>query len=268
MDKNRLQIPNFDRPFIPCSKFAGSIFLMEETDSKHLLSTDGNQLIPQLSIDCVVFGFHEQQLKVLLLRFKNSDFWSLPGGFIEQDEDLEDAAQRILQDRMGVQDIYLEQFHVFGKVGRSFPDMHKKLMALSGMNVQESHWIFKRFVTVGYYALVDFSKVRAVPDLFSDTCEWFDVKSIPDLIFDHTEIVQKGLETLQRTLDEKLVGFKLLPDTFTMGELQSLYETILDRPLLRTNFQRKMLGLGILERIEKRFSGGAHKAPYLYRFKN
>ena len=86
------------------------------------------------------------------------------------------------------------------------------------------------------------------------------------MIFDHADILQKALTTLQSRLDYKLVVSNLLPDTFTMAELQSLYETILGKKLLRTNFQRKMLGLEILERVEKRFSGRAHKAPYLYRF--
>ena len=250
------------------STFAGYSINMEHLEEAAIFLSDGNHLLPQLSIDCVVFGFHEAQLKVLLLKFKNSEYWALPGGFIEQEEDLDAAAQRILQERTGVKNIYLEQFHVFGKVGRSFPEMHKNLMKASGLEIPDAHWIFKRFVTVGYFALVDFSEVVAAPDLFSEYCDWFDIKAIPELIFDHNEIVQKGLETLQRSLDEKLVGFKLLPETFTMGELQALYETILDRPLLRTNFQRKMLSLHILERVEKRYSGGAHKAPFLYRFLN
>ena len=102
--------------------------------------------------------------------------------------------------------------------------------------------------------------------IFDESCEWYDVKQLPNLAFDHAEIVQKALEMLRLMLDHKLVVFKLLPETFTMKELQTLYETILDKPLRRDNFQRKMLGAGILQRVEKKFTGAANKAPYLYRF--
>ena len=89
---------------------------------------------------------------------------------------------------------------------------------------------------------------------------------MPQLIQDHTQIVKKALDTLRTNLDDKLIGFNLLPRDFTMGDLQQLYETILGKKLLRPAFQRKMLSLGILERVAKKFTGGAHKAPYLYRF--
>lgn len=128
-------------------------------------------------------------------------------------------------------------------------------------------WVLQRYVSIGYYALVDFSKVNPTPDFLSEYCEWFEMKQLPKLAFDHREIIQKALETLRITLDSKLVGSNLLPETFTMMELQSLYETILETPLRRNNFQRKMLSLDILERIEKLYTGAANKAPYLYRFK-
>jgi hypothetical protein len=95
---------------------------------------------------------------------------------------------------------------------------------------------------------------------------WYDIDKIPTLMFDHNEIFRKALETLRTMLDEKLICFNLLPDTFTMNELQNLYETILGEKMIRSNFQRKMLSLGILERIEKKMTGAANKAPYLYRF--
>ena len=100
----------------------------------------------------------------------------------------------------------------------------------------------------------------------SDECAWFSLDEVPSLVFDHTYIVQKALEILPHRLSSNLVSSNLLPETFTMQELQCLYETVLGKKMLRGNFQRKMLNLGILERVDKKFSGRAHKAPYLYRF--
>jgi hypothetical protein len=138
-------------------------------------------------------------------------------------------------------------------------------MSSHGFELEVEHWLLQRFISIGYYALVDFSKVQPTPDIFSDLGDWYDIHQIPALILDHNMIIDKALETLRLMLDHKLVGFNLLSETFTMNELQSLYETILDKKLLRANFQRKMLSLGILERVKKKFSGKAHKPPYVYR---
>jgi hypothetical protein len=168
--------------------------------------------------------------------------------------------------RTGIQNIYLELFNVFGKANRQFSENHQASMLAWGYKPDPNHWICKRFVSIGYYALVDFSKVIPTADEFSAICDWFDIAEMPPLAFDHMHIFQKALEHLRKNLDTKLLIFNLLPPTFTMGELQKLYETFLGKPLSRTNFQRKMLSLEVLERVEKKFSGGAHKAPYLYRF--
>jgi 8-oxo-dGTP diphosphatase len=223
-------------------------------------------MLPSVSIDCVILGFHNNQLKILLLKYKNTNYYGLPGGFINIEEDLEDAAQRVLEDRTGLKDIYLEQFHVFGSKNRRNDTTHQEIMAKSNIILKPIHFLFNRFVSIGYYALIDFSKAIPSPDDFSDSCEWYDLDKIPSLMFDHNQIFQKALEVLRSGLDNKLIGFNLLPETFTMNELQSLYETILGEKLIRSNFQRKTLGLGILERIEKKMTGAANKAPYLYRF--
>lgn len=227
---------------------------------------DEGKFIPHLSVDCVIFGFHGEQLKVLLPKVKNLDLWSLPGGYVMKDEDIEAAAQRILEERTGVTDIYLEQFYIFGKANRSTGETLKQVLLANNFAIDEKSWVFKRFVSVGYYALVDFSKVNTKIGIYDEACEWHDIHQLPNLAFDHAEITLKALETLRFMLDDKLIGLNLLPDTFTMKELQMLYETILDKPLRRDNFQRKILSMGILERVEKKFTGAAHKAPYLYKF--
>ncbi|MBA4852237.1 NrtR DNA-binding winged helix domain-containing protein [Emticicia sp. BO119] len=227
-----------------------------------------SMLLPSISIDCAIFGFHDNQLKILLLKYKNTDFFALPGGFINQDENLEDAAARILEERTRLKDIYLEQFYVFGDKSRRFDKIHHQLMSGSGLKLKEGHFLLNRFISVGYYALIDFSKATPVPDILSDSCQWYDLETVPSLIFDHDAILNKALRTLRSNIDEKLIGLNLLPETFTMNEFQNLYETILGEKIARSNFQRKVLGMHILKRLDKKITGGAHKAPYLYSFDN
>lgn len=226
--------------------------------------------LPRISVDCVIFGFHENQLKVLLLKFKKSPVWALAGGFVGIEEDVDQAAQRILEERTGLTDIYLEQFYTFGDMARNYRavDEHRGISEAMGGESDKLDFVDQRFITIGYYALVDYSQVQVNPQGMSDASEWMDVTALPKLFLDHNRIVIKALESMRRSLDEKQVAFALLSETFTMSELQLVYETILGKRLVRTNFQRKILSLDILERIEKKYTGGAHKAPYLYRLKS
>lgn len=230
------------------------------------LNPDGAGFLPGLAIDAVIFGFHQSQLKVLLLAYQNTNLVALPGGFVRVTENLDDAARRVLAERTSLRDIYLEQFHVFGDLNRHDPAPLRAIMAARGIAAHENHWLLHRFITVGYYALIDFTKAVPNPDLLADSCGWYSLASLPPLMLDHQAIIQKALNTLQTDLDRKLIGFNLLSETFTMADLQCLYETILDQKLHRSGFQRKMLSLGILERLDKQYGGGAHKAPYMYRF--
>jgi hypothetical protein len=233
----------------------------------HNFFEQGHLFHPNLSIDCVIFGFHEGLLKVLLLEFKNTKHLALPGGFVYKDESVDAAAKRILEERTGLKNIYLEQFYTFGAAERCKNSVHKVFLDANQISNDENHWLLGRYVSVGYYALVDFSKVSPTPDILSDFCDWYEINQLPDLILDHRAMIDKALENLSIMIDYKLLVFNLLPETFTMNELQALYETIMGKKLLRTNFQRKMLSLDILERVDKKKTGGAHKAPYLYRFK-
>ena len=231
--------------------------------------------IQQLSIDCVIFGYHNQQLKVLVpkLSFKG-DFWALPSGFISQKEGIDEAADRILQHRTGIKEIYLEQFHIFGNAGRNNAVFLKRLIELNPESFgekknykKEYDWFTKRFVSIGYYAMVDINKVIPEKIDLDESIEWYDIKNLPVMIMDHKEMIEKALEKLRLDLDKKLTAFNLLPETFTMREVQELYETIYDKPFARNNFQKMILDLDVLERLEKKFTGAANKAPYLYRFR-
>lgn len=228
-----------------------------ELDSD-FLENGQNIYLRHLSVDSVIFGFHENELKVLLIRWKDGP-WCLPGGFIKKEESLNTSASRILEERTGLNDIFLQQFHVFGDANR---EKNKK----NFNSKLKNSWIMDRFVTVGYYALVEYSKVKPKPDWLSDECAWWDIHSIPSLVYDHNEILEKALDVLRQSLNDHPIGYNLLPEKFTMPELQRLYETILDKEIDRRNFQKKVLSLDILVRLEERKTGGAHKAPYLYRF--
>ncbi|MFH4968949.1 NUDIX domain-containing protein [Gaetbulibacter sp. M240] len=213
--------------------------------------------LPHISIDCVVFGFHEGSLKVLILKMKETELWGLPGGYVLKEEDLKTAAGRILEARTGAKDVYLQQFRVFGETNRSeaFFD-----------HLPEGSFFKQRFISVGFYALVDYSKVQPVVDELSTDCVWRCIDTIPELMMDHQFILEQAQRTLRKQLVHKPIGYNLLPDKFTMPELQRLYEIILNKKLNRGNFYRKILRYDILVKLDETRKGGAHKAPDLYSF--
>ena len=225
------------------------------------------EYLPHISYDTVIFGFCGEQLKVLLLKYRTTGHHALPGGFVKKTEDLEDAVCRGLRERTGLRNIYLEQFHTFGSRKRQDTSFMRTVLRANGMDPEPDYFMLDRFISVAYYALINYEEVNPQPDDMSDSIGWHDVAHLPELALDHREITDLALQTLRENLDRKLVGRNLLPERFTMKELQQVHEAILGEPLRRTTFQRKMLSLDILERHEKFYSGKAHKAPYLYSFK-
>lgn len=232
-----------------------------------------NQCLPGNSIDCVIFGFDNHQLKVLLLQWKHEKVWSLPGGFIDKNDDMDEAAYRVLQERTGLKSIFLNQFYTFGGKERSQVNgvtqakrFEKLLKGFKNVNQDITNWLKQRFITTGYFALIDINKTKPRTDFLSEKCEWKSIKDLPELMMDHRKIVKKALDHLHIQLNYLPIGINLLPQKFTMQDLQKLYEAILRTPLERSNFQRKILKLGILVRLEKQMSGAANKAPYLYKF--
>jgi ADP-ribose pyrophosphatase YjhB (NUDIX family) len=224
-----------------------------------------SQFVPHVSVDCAILGFHEGELKVLLLRWKHTDAWSLPGGFVLKDEPLDRAAERVLRERTGLERIYLQQFHAFGGTDRREDAILPSLHAL-GVSVPRDHWLVGRIISIGYVALVDFAEATPTSDFLSEECRWWDLHDRPRLLFDHDAVVERALEAVRARLDSEAIAANLLPEMFTMPELQRLYETILDKPLDRRNFQKWILDRGLVERLPKRREGGAHRAPFLYRF--
>ncbi len=232
-----------------------------------------NNYIDQLSIDCVVFGYQSKTLKVLITKIINIDnCYALPGGFILQNEDIDIAARRILNERTSLDHIYLDQFKAFGKNNRRDQRFIQQVMENQIWNTNQSgikidlNWLDKRFVSLGYYALVDIENVVLRKSEIDESVDWVDLDKVPQLIFDHNEIISEALVELREKFDKKLIGFNLLPSIFTMRDLQELYEVVYDTPFARNNFQKKILDLNVLERLEKKYTGAANKAPYLYRF--
>lgn len=240
------------------SRFEDNLNPME---LKKLLEEDSEEsfkiYIPTLSIDCVVFSFHENLLHVLTLKMKDRDSWVLPGGYVEKEENVDDAAIRILKERTGTENIYLQQFYTFGNAKRSQSAFE---------DYDDSIWYKQRFVSIGYYALTAYPTVNLIIDKYSVALQWQSIENLPSFRMDHRAIFDKALLTLREQLNNHPIGYNLLPEKFTMPELQKLYEGILGKKLNRGNFYRKILRYDILIKLDESRKGGAHKAPDLYSF--
>lgn len=203
---------------------------------------------PALTVDCVVFGLDDGDLKVLLIRRGIEPFvgrWALPGGFVRVDESLEQAARRELAEESGLESVFLEQLYTFGDVDRDPRE---------------------RVVSVAYYALVKLSdhRVRAATD--ARDAAWFSVTDVPTLAFDHPRILATARERLRNKVRYQPIGFELLADRFALSELQTLYETVLEKPLDKRNFRKKILGTGLLVELDEVQKDVAHRAARLYKF--
>lgn len=236
---------------------------------------DRQSFIKHLAIDCVIFGYQNRELKVLVskLDFKG-DFYALPSGFISLNEGVEEAAHRIVQERTGITDIYLEHYKIFGDVNRTNKIIFQQLIEQNREKMQEDkllkediEWFSSRFISLGYYALIDIDKVKLTKSDLDESIQWYNIHHLPKMIIDQNEMVAMALESLKLNLDKNIIILNLLPETFTMKEVQDLYETIFEETYARNNFQKKILDLDVLERLEKKFTGAQNKAPYLYRFR-
>ncbi len=203
---------------------------------------------PGLAVDCVVFGFDEADLKVLLVERAMPPFqgrWALPGGFVRIDESVDAAARRELREETGLAGVFLEQLYTFGAVDRHPGD---------------------RVVAVAYYALVKLADQRTHPATDARATRWFSVPRVPPLAFDHAQILQVGLERLRGKVRYVPIGFELLPPKFTLSELQHLYEAILDRSLDKRNFRKKVLAMDLLDDLGEVQRGVRHRAARLFSF--
>lgn len=199
-----------------------------------------------LSVDCVIFGFDENKLKVLLIRsdlkmYRNK--WSLLGDIVAPGEDLDEAAYRILKNRTGLNDVYLEQVHTFGAVKR--------------------HPV-GRVVTVAYCSLINIHHHKL--NILDNELHWHDVKNVTELAFDHQQIFNTCYQRLQKRIQEHPLGFNLLPRKFTLRDLQNLYEAILDTKMDRRNFRKKIFTMDILVDLDEIEQHVPHRPGKLYKF--
>ena len=201
---------------------------------------------PSVTADCVIFGFDGVSIKVLLIQRGIEPFkgkWAFPGGFMQIDETVEECARRELEEETGLKNASVEQFYTFSDVNRDPRE---------------------RVITVAHYALVRLSEVKGGDDAAS--AQWFAESEIPSLAFDHDRILRMARNCLKERICFEPIGFELLPEVFTMSELQNLYEAILDVKFDRRNFYNKMLKLGILTEAEPRAEQASRRTPTKYRF--
>ncbi|SOE20758.1 hypothetical protein SAMN06298216_1240 [Spirosomataceae bacterium TFI 002] len=225
-----------------------------------------NEALSNIVINCPILGFDSEGLKVLILKYRNSDLYGLPAGIILQNEDIDFSVHRILKETTGLQNHYLENFGTFGKANRVNCNQIREMLTNLGVSFEKGHFLLQRFVAISYLALVDIHKVELQADTCTDKLEWYDIEKVPSLVHDHQLILEHALQYLKNNIDRTPIIQYLMPESFTMKELQILYERILGEKLVRTNFQRRILSKGILERLDKLYTGRAHKAPYQYRF--
>jgi len=223
-------------------------------------------LIPNVSVDCVVFGFDFTSLNVLLIErnFTVDDIvyadLKLPGDLMRLDEDLDTAAGRILKENTGLSNIYLNQLKSFGS-----PDRLKK-------KPRDMEWLLQidhpeeHVITIAYYSLIDISEQRSSDLIISDNARWCPVQEVTDLVMDHMDIVYCALEHLRIELLNKPIGFELLPDKFTLSQMQKLYEVILGTTFDKRNFRKKISSMKYLIPLNEKQVGVAHKPARLYIF--
>jgi 8-oxo-dGTP diphosphatase len=203
---------------------------------------------PAVTVDCIIFGFDGQNLKVMLVQRKSDPFakmWALPGAFVNEDESLESCAERVLMKEGNITGVYLEQLFTFGKPSRDPRE---------------------RVISVAYMGLVktaDFELIAGNDEL---QIEWRDVEQVGDLAFDHNEIIATAIQRIRGKIRYQPIGFELMNSKFTLPQLQQLYEAILGQSLDRRNFRKKLLSMQILKQLSEKQQNVAHKAAFYYEF--
>jgi len=203
---------------------------------------------PSVTTDCVIFGYDQLELKVLLIERGIEPYkgkWALPGGFVRENETTEQAAARELSEETGLKNIFFEQLYTFSDIDRDSRG---------------------RVITVAYFALVNIENFVPIAGDDAKNAKWFSVKDIPKLAFDHEMIFRKALYRLKSKIKWQPVGFELLHEKFTLGELQNVYEAILEIKLDKRNFRKKILKTEVLIQLDEKQKNVAHKAAYLYKF--
>ncbi|MDR1503365.1 MAG: NUDIX domain-containing protein [Prevotella sp.] len=236
-----------------------------EKSLKHFLSAPLDMLLPSVVVDCVIISFSEGRIKILLNRYKMHERWMLPGGYVYKTEAIDEAAYRLLKKRTSLNSCYLQQFYTFGEIDRKNIEENRLLLDENGLAGLDSHWMLNRYVSIGYYALVNYNDVKIEPSS-DEYCEWFDLDNIPVLYGNHQKIIDMAIQSLRFGINHIPIGLGLLPAKFTIGELRVVYETILKKKLDRRNFQRKILSYEYICKLDEKNKKWGVKEAVLYSF--
>jgi 8-oxo-dGTP diphosphatase len=239
---------------------------MEQRDLDFL--NESGLFLRNVSVDNIIFGYHEKELKVLLQQPIPYDKWTVTGGYIRRTETIEEAADRIALERTGLSGLFFKQFRSFGspermKVNSLTASNFKKI---TGIDVTEDSWIFDYFVSVVFYTLTEFSKVSPKKGTLEVACQWWPVSALPQMMFDHKMMIDEALKALRLHIAHYPIGYELLEDKFTLPEIHSLYETILGKSLDERNFAKRLRATGIITKLNEKKSIGGHRSPFLYSF--
>ena len=206
------------------------------------------EVIKNISIDCVIFGYEKSTLEVLLVKRAiepGKGMWALPGGFIKKEEQIDDAAKRVLEKTTGVVDTYLEEIGVFDDLYR-FPE-----------------W---RVFTIAHIALISPEHYQLTAGSDTSEVQWFQLSQLPKLPFDHESIINVALKKLQKRVRFQPIGFEIFPKKFTLPQLQRLYEVILDKKLDKRNFRKKILSNHFIKKLNQKETNGSRRPAFFYRF--
>lgn len=221
--------------------------MVNNSDNDTIVKSD-HSAMNAITIDCVIFGFDKGSLEVLLVQHGegiSKGKWGLPGGWINKKESTDDAAHRLLNELTALDHIYLEQLKAFGNPDR-FP--------------------LRRVITIGYYALIKREDYNIKAGFTASDAKWYKINEIPDLIYDHNEILAYSLKHLRNRVKQTPIGFNLLPEKFTLLQLMHLYEEILGIEMDKSNFRRKILHMKLLVALDEKQQDVSHRAAKLYKF--
>jgi len=221
---------------------------MAENSDDDIIAKNDSSVMNAITIDCVIFGFDKGSLEILLIQHGegiSKGKWGLPGGWINKKESTDNAAHRLLNELTALDHIYLEQLKAFGNPDR-FP--------------------LRRVITIGYYALIKREDYNIQPGFTASDAKWYKINEIPDLIYDHNEILAYSLKHLRDRVRQAPIGFNLLPEKFTLLQLMHLYEEVLGVEMDKSNFRRKILHMKLLVALDEKQKDVSHRAAQLYKF--
>ena len=221
-----------------------------------------------ISVDCAVFGFDGEAVNVLLIEQdtdqmqlpKETAQMALPGDLVLPDESLHASARRVLKELTSLEGIYLKQFYTFGSPKRVAQEKDQEWLQSLRMHPE------RRVITVAYYSLVKMDEFTPQANSFAARAQWVKIDEVPDLAFDHNEILESAVETMQSELMTKHIGFELLPEKFTLSQLQTLYELILDKKLDKRNFRKNIKRMDQVIPLDEKQTGVLHKPAQLFKF--